>query len=62
MSYLKFDYYCKQCNAIWDVTVEQSILDTEKERELTRCPDCRLDTTRLIPAPMWKWASGSRGF
>ena len=62
MSYLKFDYHCKRCNNIYDVTVDKSILDTPKETELTKCPECHEETKRLIPAPLWKWTNGSRGF
>jgi len=41
-----FDYYCKECEAIWEVMV--TLNDLEKEIE---CPDCKEKLVKMLSAP-----------
>jgi len=45
----RYDYECKKCNAIWDVSVPLKDLDKE-----LKCPTCDEKLTRNMPAPYFK--------
>ena len=63
MPYKIYDYHCSKCGVlVHDCMVRADFLDTDTEKDATKCPDCNWQMTRLIPAPPWKWANGSRGF
>jgi len=57
MGYRIFDFHCDNCG----LTEEAFVNNDSKEEPL--CPRCkRAKMRRLMPAPMWKWTAGVRGF
>jgi hypothetical protein len=62
MSLLVHDYNCKKCDIMWEFLIDSHLKDTDMELEETKCPICHEPTERLPSAPVWKWASGWRGY
>jgi hypothetical protein len=63
MPYRVYDYHCPFCGVmVRDCMVKSEFLDTECEKQGTKCPDCDKQMNRLMPAPPWKWTAGARGF
>lgn len=63
MPYRIYDYHCPKCGVLMtDCMVKSEYLDTQAERDGTKCPDCHAQLDRLMPAPPWKWTAGARGF
>lgn len=51
-----FDYFCNKCGFTHEAIVENN------SEECPDCPVCGEKMTRLMPAPLWKWTAGCRGF
>lgn len=63
MSWKIYDYHCSKCGVTMrDCMVKSKYLDTQTEKDATKCPDCHNQMKRLPCAPPWKWTAGNRGF
>jgi|GEM_PF-6284181 putative FmdB family regulatory protein len=58
MSFLRiYDFLCPKCGLC-----EEAFVDNDSQKKPT-CPRCKqAEMDRLIPAPVWRWANGNRGF
>lgn len=51
-----YDYLCEICGF-----THEAIIYHESDDKL-KCPVCESEMIRLMPAPLWKWTAGCRGF